>query len=68
MSYSKLISVIAMLSGIIYGMYFLMHDGRALSIEEAILMHGGEAEQSKNNFMQLTESEKKQLVKFLESL
>jgi CxxC motif-containing protein (DUF1111 family) len=31
-------------------------------------MHGGEAEQSKNNFMQLTESEKKQLVKFLESL
>lgn len=50
------------------GMYFLMHDGRALSIEEAILMHGGEAEQSKNNFMQLTESEKKQLVKFLESL
>ena len=50
------------------GMYFLMHDGRALSIEEAILMHGGEAEQSKNNFMQLTESEKKQLVKLLESL
>lgn len=28
MSYSKLISVIAMLSGIIYGMYFLMHKNK----------------------------------------
>ena len=25
------------------GSYFLMHDGRASSIEEAILLHGGEA-------------------------
>lgn len=28
MSYSKLISFIAMLSGIIYGMYFLMHKNK----------------------------------------
>ena len=50
------------------GTIFLMHDGRALSIQDAILMHGGEAERSKNGFIQLTESEKNQLIKFLESL
>lgn len=50
------------------GVYFLMHDGRAMSIEEAILLHGGEAEQSKVNYQQLAEREKHQLIKFLESL
>jgi CxxC motif-containing protein (DUF1111 family) len=50
------------------GSYFLLHDGRARSIEEAILLHGGEAEQSKTNYSQLTEIEKQQLIKFLESL
>lgn len=48
--------------------YYLMHDGRARSIEAAILMHGGEAEKSKNQFRELTESEKDDLLKFLESL
>lgn len=50
------------------GSYFLMHDGRAHSIEEAILMHAGEAQHIKTNYLQLTESEQKQLLKFLESL
>ena len=50
------------------GQYFLLHDGRAKSIEEAILLHGGEAMQSKNNFQQLTAAEKAKLIKFLESL
>jgi CxxC motif-containing protein (DUF1111 family) len=50
------------------GIYFLMHDGRATSIEEAILLHGGEAEQSKISYTQLSETEKQQLIKFLESL
>ncbi|HJS54437.1 MAG TPA: di-heme oxidoredictase family protein, partial [Chitinophagaceae bacterium] len=50
------------------GQYFLMHDGRASSIEEAILMHGGEAEQSKNSFQLLTATDKAKLLKFLESL
>lgn len=50
------------------GMYFLMHDGRANSIEEAILLHGGEAENSKNAYQSLTDTEKSQLLKFLESL
>jgi CxxC motif-containing protein (DUF1111 family) len=50
------------------GQYFLLHDGRAKTIEEAILLHGGEAGQSKNNFQQLTAEQKTQLIKFLESL
>lgn len=50
------------------GQYFLMHDGRAGSIGEAILLHGGEAQGSRNKFQQLTEKEKQQLIKFLESL
>jgi len=50
------------------GQYFLLHDGRAKSIEEAILMHGGEAQQSKEKFQQLSAQEKNNLVKFLKSL
>ncbi|MEI9946064.1 MAG: di-heme oxidoredictase family protein [Chitinophagaceae bacterium] len=50
------------------GQYFLLHDGRAKSIEEAILLHGGEALNSRNQFQQLTVQQKQQLIKFLESL
>ncbi|MFI5132332.1 MAG: di-heme oxidoredictase family protein [Chitinophagales bacterium] len=50
------------------GQYFLLHDGRAGSIEQAILMHGGEAAQSKSSFEQLTSTDKSKLIKFLESL
>ncbi|MCU0430953.1 MAG: thiol oxidoreductase [Cytophagaceae bacterium] len=48
--------------------YFLMHDGRATSIRQAIELHGGEAENSKGQFMNLSESDKAKLIKFLESL
>lgn len=48
--------------------YFLLHDGRAGSIEQAILLHGGEAEQSKNSFQQLNATDRVKLIKFLESL
>ena len=50
------------------GNYFLMHDGRAHSINEAIMLHGGEAEQSKHAYTQLSDTEKQQLTEFLESL
>jgi CxxC motif-containing protein (DUF1111 family) len=50
------------------GNYFLLHDGRASSIEEAIIQHGGEAENSKKGFQALTENQKSQLILFLESL
>lgn len=50
------------------GSYYLMHDGRATSIEGAILLHGGEAAASRNQYAGLGQSEKEQLIKFLESL
>ncbi|MBC7912541.1 MAG: thiol oxidoreductase [Pyrinomonadaceae bacterium] len=50
------------------GKYFLMHDGRAHSIEEAINLHGGEGQGSKNKFQQLSATDKSRLIKFLESL
>jgi CxxC motif-containing protein (DUF1111 family) len=50
------------------GNYYLMHDGRAASIESAILLHGGEGEQSKTNYQNLSEENKQNLIKFLESL
>ena len=50
------------------GGYYLLHDGRARSIEEAILLHGGEAENSKNIFSSLSQGEKQLIIKFLESL
>lgn|SRR5690554_196251 len=50
------------------GQYYLLHDGRARSIEEAILYHGGEAEDSKNRYVNLSQEEKNQLLTFIESL
>lgn len=46
----------------------LLHDGRARSIEEAILWHGGEAEQSTNKFKALSADERGQIIAFLNSL
>lgn len=50
------------------GNYFLMHDGRARSIEEAILMHGGEAVNSRMQYQSLSQTDKNALFKFLNSL
>jgi len=50
------------------GQYFLLHDGRATSIEQAILLHGGEASTIRENYQGLAESEKQKLVAFLENL
>ncbi|NQX85418.1 MAG: c-type cytochrome [Flavobacteriaceae bacterium] len=47
---------------------FLLHDGRARNIEEAILWHGGEAENSKHKFMNLTLQERDDLISFIKSL
>lgn len=45
-----------------------LHDGRARTIEEAILWHGGEAEASKTQFMALEKGDRDALLKFLNSL
>lgn len=50
------------------GRYYLLHDGRAKSIEEAISFHGGEGSVSRERFQQLANSDKEKLIKFLESL
>ncbi|HVM88290.1 MAG TPA: di-heme oxidoredictase family protein [Puia sp.] len=53
---------------LVNGTPYFLHDGRARSFEEAILWHGGEAEKSKQKFMQLSSEQRNQLMKFLESL
>lgn len=50
------------------GEFFLLHDGRAHSIEEAISYHGGEASSRRTSFNQLSENDKLALIKFLRSL
>lgn len=50
------------------GSYFLMHDGRAHSIAEAIGMHGGEGAASSAAFNSLSSSDRERLIRFLKSL
>ncbi|WP_422091823.1 di-heme oxidoredictase family protein [Tenacibaculum ovolyticum] len=50
------------------GHTFLLHDGRARNIEEAILWHGGEAESAKESFKQKTKTEREELLQYLNSL
>ncbi|MEO8066685.1 MAG: di-heme oxidoredictase family protein [Flavobacteriales bacterium] len=50
------------------GALYLMHDGRAGSIEQAIAMHGGEAMISRDAFLQLLTNERDALLHFLNSL
>ncbi len=50
------------------GSYYLLHDGRAHSIEEAILWHGGEAASSRQSYEQLSDADKELLITFLKSL
>ena len=45
-----------------------LHDGRARTIEEAVLWHGGEAQATKDKFMQLSQAQRQQLLSFVESL
>jgi CxxC motif-containing protein (DUF1111 family) len=45
-----------------------LHDGRARTIEEAILWHGGEAKRSRDAYAAMAKTERDALVKFLGSL
>lgn len=45
-----------------------LHDGRARNIEEAILWHGGEAENSVNKFKALTKTQRQAVIDFVNSL
>jgi CxxC motif-containing protein (DUF1111 family) len=46
----------------------LMHDGRAKNVTEAILWHGGEAQNAKNQFKKLSKQKREELLLFIESL
>ncbi|QPF72966.1 c-type cytochrome [Roseateles sp. DAIF2] len=46
----------------------LLHDGRARGVLEAVLWHGGEAEEAKQKVLGMTRAEREALVKFVESL
>jgi CxxC motif-containing protein (DUF1111 family) len=46
----------------------LMHDGRAKSVTEAILWHGGESKVAKEKFKKLTTIERNELLEFINSL
>jgi CxxC motif-containing protein (DUF1111 family) len=49
------------------GRALLMHDGRATSVEAAILLHGGEAKASRDAFTRLTPDQKRALLEYVES-
>ncbi|MBV7388276.1 hypothetical protein KRX11_06405 [Pasteurellaceae bacterium TAE3-ERU1] len=46
----------------------LLHDGRARNVTEAILWHGGQAQESVDHFKNLTPSDRQALLDFVESL
>jgi CxxC motif-containing protein (DUF1111 family) len=50
------------------GHSFYLHDGRARSLEEAILWHGGEAARSQREFRGLSREDRQALLTFLKSL
>lgn len=56
------------LTGTVNGPGFFLHDGRARSLTEAILWHGGEATKARNAFAALTRQDRDRLIVFLESL
>ncbi len=56
------------LIGVVNGHNRLLHDGRARGFAEAILWHGGEAQKSKNMFLNLSKKERNDLIEFLRSI
>lgn len=56
------------LTKVVNGHTYFLHDGRARSLEEAILWHGGEAQASRDAFAKLDKKNRQNLIRFLESL
>ena len=56
------------LTNIVSDEYGYLHDGRARTIEEAILWHGGEAKEIIQNYKKLKKNEVNQLLSFINSL
>lgn len=56
------------LTQMVSGQALFLHDGRARSIEEAILWHGGEAQAARDAFAALPEADRERLIAFVNSL
>ena len=56
------------LTRVVNGHTHFLHDGRARNITEAILWHGGEGQQSKDKFKQLSTAKRNDLLAFINSL
>lgn len=56
------------LTQLVNGHTNFLHDGRARNLQEAILWHGGEAEEAKNKYIKLTKMERQSILIFLQSL
>lgn len=50
------------------GNVFFLHDGRAQSVEQAILWHGGEAKASQQRFVILNKEQRQALLRFVEAI
>ena len=50
------------------GTPYYLHDGRARTVTEAILWHGGEAQRSRDQFTQLSKTDRAAVLAFLQSL
>jgi CxxC motif-containing protein (DUF1111 family) len=50
------------------GHTYLLHDGRARDLQEAILWHGGEAQPARDSYASLPPEDRAALIRFLESL
>jgi CxxC motif-containing protein (DUF1111 family) len=49
------------------GQAFLLHDGRARTVDEAIRLHGGEAAGARDAYLRLTTEQRAALLSFVES-
>ncbi|MEQ3708423.1 MAG: di-heme oxidoredictase family protein [Tateyamaria sp.] len=56
------------LTGQVSGHTYFLHDGRARSLLEAILWHGGEAQSQRDSVVDMPPADRQALIKFLESL
>ena len=56
------------LTVLVTGQESFLHDGRARTLLEAVLWHGGEAQASRDAVARLPKAERDALVRFLESL
>jgi CxxC motif-containing protein (DUF1111 family) len=56
------------LTRVVNGREAYLHDGRARTLEEAILWHGGEAKKARDTYASLQRQDRQSLLRFLESL